>query len=390
MPKNSEKNVPETEAALTTETETTEVREVDGSEIKGGPTTNDRTEGQTTETIATDVQTDKSSTMIGIAPNATTPTLLDERSATAVKRLALKAAAVAVKDSSAGTTREADSNAVTTGETVSNAVTTGETVGLEAEITTQTTGHALHATTQISRSETPVIGATHLAQRAVEAVVVATTVAVTNAAMTVETAGIEATNETIAPEAGVSRTEISTRTIGPVLHATTQISRSEPPATDARHLAPAVVAVVAVVAVAAEAVVAGTTEATVAPTAVDSNETIAPTAVTVGLSEETTVASNETTAPTAVTVGHSDETTVAMAAAAGASSPETTGARLRTGRTDAHEENAQGTPTTNRPVTSGTTRRGNLTENETNEAVPWLRSRITSTLSRLLKTATVS
>ncbi|MGA0240246.1 MAG: hypothetical protein ACO3L7_02730 [Poseidonia sp.] len=377
MPKNSEKNVPETEAALTTETETTEVREVDGSEIKGGPTTSDRTEGQTTETIATDVQTDKSSTMIGIAPNATTPTLLDERSATAVKRLALKAAAVAVKDSSAGTTGEADSNAVTT----------GETVGLKAETTTQTTGHALHATTQISRSETPAIGATHLAQRAVEAVVVATTVAVTNAAMTVETAGIEATNETTAPEAGVSRTEISTRTIGPVLRATTQISRSEPPATDARHPAPAVVAVMAV---AAEAVVAATTEATVVATAVPSNETTAPTAVTVGLSEETTVASNETTAPTAVTVGHSDETTVAVAAAAGASSPETTGARLRTGRTDAHEENAQGTPTTNRPVTSGTTRRGNLTENETNEAVPWLRSRITSTLSRLLKTATVS
>ncbi|MFZ9048293.1 MAG: hypothetical protein ACO20Y_05815 [Poseidonia sp.] len=377
MPKNSEKNVPETEAALTTETETTEVREVDGSEIKGGPTTSDRTEGQTTETIATDVQTDKSSTMIGIAPNATTPTLLDERSATAVKRLALKAAAVAVKDSSAGTTGEADSNAVTT----------GETVGLKAETTTQTTGHALHATTQISRSETPAIGATHLAQRAVEAVVVATTVAVTNAAMTVETAGIEATNETTAPEAGVSRTEISTRTIGPVLRATTQISRSEPPATDARHPAPAVVAVMAV---AAEAVVAATTEATVVATAVPSNETTASTAVTVGLSEETTVASNETTAPTAVTVGHSDETTVAVAAAAGASSPETTGARLRTGRTDAHEENAQGTPTTNRPVTSGTTRRGNLTENETNEAVPWLRSRITSTLSRLLKTATVS
>jgi len=367
---------------LTTETETTEVREVDGSEIKGGPTTNDRTEGQTTETIATDVQTDKSSTMIGIAPNATTRTLLDERSATAVKRLAPKAA-VKVKDSSAATTGEADSNAVTTGETVSNAVTTGETVGLEAETTTQTTGHALHATTQISRSETPAIGATHLAQRAVEAVVVATTVAVTNAAMTGETAGIEATNETIAPEAGVSRTEISTRTIGPVLHATTQISRSEPPATDARHLAPAEVAV-------AVAVVAGTTEATVVATVVPSNETIAPTAVTVGLSEETTVASNETTAPTAVTVGHSDETTVAVAAAAGASSPGTTGARLRTGRTDAHEENAQGTPTTNRPVTSGTTRRGNLTENETNEAVPWLRSRITSTLSRRLKTATVS
>ena len=367
---------------MTTETQTTEVREVDGSEIKAGPTTSDRTEGQTTETIATDVQTDKSSTMIGIAPNATTPTLLDERRATAVKRLALKAAAVAVKDSSAGTTREADSNAVTTGETVSNAVTTEETVGLKAETTTQTTGHALHATTQISRSETPAIGATHLAQRAVEAVVAATTVAVTNAAMTVETAGIEATNETIAPEAGVSRTEISTRTIGPVLHATTQISRSEPPATDARHLAPAVVAV-------AVAVVARTTEATVAATAVASNETIAPTAVMVGLSGETTVASNETTAPTAVTVGHSDETTVAVAAA-GASSPETTGDRLRTGRTDAHEENAQGTPTTNRPVTSGTTRRGNLTENETNEAVPWLRSRITSTLSRLLKTATVS
>jgi len=354
---------------LTTETETTAVREVDGSEIKGGPTTSDRTEGQTTETVATDVQTDKSSTMIGIAPNATTRTLLDERSATAVKRLAPKAA-VAVKDSSAATTGEADSNAVTT----------GETVGLEAETTTQTTGHALHATTQISRSETPAIGATHLAQRAVEAVVVATTVAVTNAAMTVETAGIEATNETIAPEAGVSRTEISTRTIGPVLHATTQISRSEPPATDARHPAPAVVAV---------AVVAGTTEATVAATAVASNETIAPTAVTVGLSEETTVASNETTAPTAVTVGHSDETTVAVAAA-GASSPETTGDRLRTGRTDAHEENAQGTPTINPPETSGTIRRGNLTENETNEAVPWLRSRITSTLSRLLKTATVS
>ena len=348
MPKNSEKNVLETEAALTTETETTEVREVDGSEIKGGPTTSDRTEGQTTETIATDVQTDKSSTMIGIAPNATTPTLLDERSATAVKRLAPKAA-VAVKDS----------NAVTTGETVSNAVTTGETVGLEAEITTQTTGHALHATTQISRSETPAIGATHLAQRAVEAVVVATTVAVTNAAMTVETAGIEATNETIAPEAGVSRTKISTRTIGPVLHATTQISRSEPPATDARHLAPAVVAV-------AVAVVAGTTEAMVAATAVASNETIAPTAVMVGLSGETT------------------------AAAQVASSLETTGARLRTGRTDAHEENAQGTPTINPPETSGTIRRGNLTENETNEAVPWLRSRITSTLSRLLKTATVS
>ena len=342
---------------MTTETETTEVREVDGSEVKAGPTTSDRTEGQTTETIATDVQTDKSSTMIGIAPNATTPTLLDERRATAVKRLALKAAAVAVKDSSAVTTREADSNAVTTGETVSNAVTTEETVGLKAETTTQTTGHALHATTQISRSETPAIGATHLAQRAVEAVVVATTVAVTNAAMTVETAGIEATNETIAPEAGVSRTEISTRTIGPVLHATTQISRSEPPATDARHPAPAVVAV---------AVVAGTTEATVAATAVASNETIAPTAVMVGLSGETT------------------------AAAQVASSPETTGARLRTGRTDAHEENAQGTPTTNRPVTSGTTRRGNLTENETNEAVPWLRSRITSTLSRRLKTATVS
>jgi len=322
--------------------------------------------------------------MIGIAPNATTRTLLDERSATAVKRLAPKAA-IAVKDSSAATTGEADSNAVTTGETVSNAVTTGETVGLEAEITTQTTGHALHATTQISRSETPAIGATHLAQRAVEAVVAATTVAVTNAAMTVETAGIEATNETIAPEAGVSRTEISTRTIGPVLHATTQISRSEPPATDARHLAPAVVAV-------AVAVVAGTTEAMVAATAVASNETIAPTAVMVGLSGETTVASNETTAPTAVTVGHSDETTVAVAAAAaaGASSPETTGARLRTGRTDAHEENAQGTPTINPPETSGTIRRGNLTENETNEAVPWLRSRITSTLSRLLKTATVS
>jgi len=365
---------------LTTETQTTEVREVDGSEIKGGPTTSDRTEGQTTETVATDVQTDKSSTMIGIAPNATTRTLLDERSATAVKRLAPKAA-IAVKDSSAATTGEADSNAVTTGETVSNAVTTGETVGLEAEITTQTTGHALHATTQISRSETPAIGATHLAQRAVEAVVAATTVAVTNAAMTVETAGIEATNETIAPEAGVSRTEISTRTIGPVLHATTQISRSEPPATDARHLAPAVVAV---------AVVAGTTEAMVAATAVASNETIAPTAVMVGLSGETTVASNETTAPTAVTVGHSDETTVAVAAAAGASSPETTGARLRTVRTDAHEENAQGTPTINPPETSGTIRRGNLTENETNEAVPWLRSRITSTLSRLLKTATVS
>jgi len=358
VPKNSEKNVLETEAALTTETETTEVREVDGSEIKGGPTTSDRTEGQTTETIATDVQTDKSSTMIGIAPNATTPTLLDERSATAVKRLAPKAA-VAVKDSNAVTTGETVSNAVTTGETVSNAVTTGETVGLEAEITTQTTGHALHATTQISRSETPAIGATHLAQRAVEAVVVATTVAVTNAAMTVETAGIEATNETIAPEAGVSRTKISTRTIGPVLHATTQISRSEPPATDARHLAPAVVAV-------AVAVVAGTTEAMVAATAVASNETIAPTAVMGGLSGETT------------------------AAAQVASSLETTGARLRTGRTDAHEENAQGTPTINPPETSGTIRRGNLTENETNEAVPWLRSRITSTLSRLLKTATVS
>ena len=347
MQKSNEKNVPETKVASATKIETTEVLGSDGREIKGGPTTSDGTEGQTTETIATDVQTDKGSTMIGIAPNATTPTLLDERRATAVKRLAPKAAAVAVKDS----------NAVTTGETDSNAVTTGETVVLKAETTAQTTGRALHATTQISHSETPATGATLLAQRVVEAGVVATTVAVTNAAMTVETAGIEATNETTAPEAGVSRTEISTRTIGPVLHATTQISRSEPPATDARHPAPAVVAV---------AVVAGTTEATVAATAVASNETIAPTAVMVGLSGETT------------------------AAAQVASSPETTGARLRTGRTDAHEENAQGTPTINPPETSGTTRRGNLTENETNEAVPWLRSRITSTLSRLLKTATVS
>ena len=340
MPKNNEKNVPETKGASGTKTETTEARGVDGSEIKGGPTTSDGTEGQTTETIATDVQTGKGSTTIGIAPNATTPTLLDERRATAVKRLAPKAAAVAVKDS----------NAVTTGETDSNAVTTGETVVLKAETTAQTTGRALRATTQISHSETPATGATLLAQRVVEAGVVATTVAVTNAAMTVETAGIEATNETTAPEAGVSRTEISTRTIGPVPHATTQISHSETPATVARRPAPAVVAVVAVttVAVAAETAVAATTEATVAAT---------------------TVASNETTAPTAVTVGHSDETTVPVAAA-GASSAGTTGARLRTGRTDAHEENAQGTPTINPPETSGTTRRGNLTENETNEAVP--------------------
>ena len=344
MPKNNEKNVPETKGASGTKTETTEARGVDGSEIKGGPTTSDGTEGQTTETIATDVQTGKGSTTIGIAPNATTPTLLDERRATAVKRLAPKAAAVAVKDS----------NAVTTGETDSNAVTTGETVVLKAETTAQTTGRALRATTQISHSETPATGATLLAQRVVEAGVVATTVAVTNAAMTVETAGIEATNETTAPEAGVSRTEISTRTIGPVPHATTQISHSETPATVARRPAPAVVAVVAVttVAVAAETAVAATTEATVAAT---------------------TVPSNETTAPTAMTVSHSDETTVAVAAAvaaAGASSAGTTGARLRTGRTDAHEENAQGTPTINPPATSGTTRRGNLTENETNEAVP--------------------
>ena len=340
MPKNNEKNVPETKGASGTKTETTEARGVDGSEIKGGPTTSDGTEGQTTETIATDVQTGKGSTTIGIAPNATTPTLLDERRATAVKRLAPKAAAVAVKDS----------NAVTTGETDSNAVTTGETVVLKAETTAQTTGRALRATTQISHSETPATVATLLAQRVVEAGVVATTVAVTNAAMTVETAGIEATKETTAPEAGVSRTEISTRTIGPVPHATTQISHSETPATVARRPAPAVVAVVAVttVAVAAETAVAATTEATVAAT---------------------TVASNETTAPTAVTVGHSDETTVPVAAA-GASSAGTTGARLRTGRTDAHEENAQGTPTINPPETSGTTRRGNLTENETNEAVP--------------------
>ena len=350
MPKNNEKNVPETKGASGTKTETTEARGVDGSEIKGGPTTSDGTEGQTTETIATDVQTGKGSTTIGIAPNATTPTLLDERRATAVKRLAPKAAAVAVKDSNAVTTGETDSNAVTTGETDSNAVTTGETVVLKAETTAQTTGRALRATTQISHSETPATGATLLAQRVVEAGVVATTVAVTNAAMTVETAGIEATNETTAPEAGVSRTEISTRTIGPVPHATTQISHSETPATVARRPAPAVVAVVAVttVAVAAETAVAATTEATVAAT---------------------TVASNETTAPTAVTVGHSDETTVPVAAA-GASSAGTTGARLRTGRTDAHEENAQGTPTINPPETSGTTRRGNLTENETNEAVP--------------------
>jgi len=360
VPKNNEKNVPETKGASGTKTETTEARGVDGSEIKGGPTTSDGTEGQTTETIATDVQTGKGSTTIGIAPNATTPTLLDERRATAVKRLAPKAAAVAVKDSNAVTTGETDSNAVTTGETDSNAVTTGETdsnavttgetVVLKAETTAQTTGRALRATTQISHSETPATVATLLAQRVVEAGVVATTVAVTNAAMTVETAGIEATKETTAPEAGVSRTEISTRTIGPVPHATTQISHSETPATVARRPAPAVVAVVAVttVAVAAETAVAATTEATVAAT---------------------TVASNETTAPTAVTVGHSDETTVPVAAA-GASSAGTTGARLRTGRTDAHEENAQGTPTINPPETSGTTRRGNLTENETNEAVP--------------------
>ncbi len=278
MPKNNEKNVPETKVASGTKTETTEVRGVDGSEIKGGPTTSDGTEGRTTETIATDVQTGKGSTMIGIAPNATTPTLLDERSATAVKRLAPKGAAVVVMDSSVATTGEAVSNAVTT----------------------------------------------------------------------VETAGIEATNETTAPEAGVSRTEISTRTIGPVLRATTQISRSEPPATDARHPARAVVAVVAgtTVAVAAEAAVAATTEATVVATAVPSNETIAPTAVTVGLSEETTVAAQV------------------------AFSPATTGARLRTDRTDAQEENARVTPTINLPETSGTTRRENLTENETSEAVP--------------------
>ena len=325
------------------------------------PTTSGTTEGPPTETTAAGVQTNNHSTMIGIAPNATTRTSRGGRSAIAVRRLALKATGDSKVDSNAETTAE------TTEEADSNAAMTAETDGPKGETTTRTTGHALHATTQISRSETSATGAKQLALRAVAIEGVATTEAVTNVEMTVVKGDIATTNETINPETGVSRTAISTPTIGPVLHATTQISRSETPATDVRHLA------LEAVVVAEEAEVAATeTDETSVGTieVVASNaETTVPTAVKTGHSEETTevVASNaETTVPTAVVTGHSEETTEVVA-----SNAETTDARLPTGLTGGQEENALATHTTNLPVTSGTApHHGDMSEKQTNEAVP--------------------
>jgi len=201
---------------------------------------------------------------------------------------------------------------------------------------------------------------------------VATTEAVTNVEMTVVKGDIATTNETINPETGVSRTAISTPTIGPVLHATTQISRSETPATDVRHLA--LEAVVVAVAATEEAEVAATeTDETSVGTieVVASNaETTVPTAVKTGHSEETTevVASNaETTVPTVVKTGHSEETTEVVVA----SNAETTDARLPTGLTGDQEENDLATHTTNLPVTSGTApHHGDMSEKQTNEAIP--------------------
>jgi len=240
-----------------------------------------------------------------------------------------------------------DSSAATTGEADSNAAMTAETDGPKGETTTRTTGHALHATTQISRSETSATGAKQLALRAVAIEGVATTEAVTNVEMTVVKGDIATTNETINPETGVSRTAISTPTIGPVLHATTQISRSETPATDVRHLALEAVVVA----------VAATEEAEVAATETDETS--------VGTIE--VVASNaETTVPTAVKTGHSEETTEVVA-----SNAETTDARLPTGLTGDQEENDLATHTTNLPVTSGTApHHGDMSEKQTNEAVP--------------------
>ena len=326
------------------------------------PTTSGTTEGPPTETTAAGVQTNNHSTMIGIAPNATTRTSRGGRSAIAVRRLALKATGDSKVDSNAETTEEADSNAAMT----------AETDGPKGETTTRTTGHALHATTQISRSETSATGAKQLALRAVAIEGVATTEAVTNVEMTVVKGDIATTNETINPETGVSRTAISTPTIGPVLHATTQISRSETPATDVRHLA--LEAVVVAVAATEEAEVAATeTDETSVGTieVVASNaETTVPTAVMTGHSEETTevVASNaETTVPTVVKTGHSEETTEVVVA----SNAETTDARLPTGLTGDQEENDLATHTTNLPVTSGTApHHGDMSEKQTNEAVP--------------------
>jgi len=330
------------------------------------PTTSGTTEGPPTETTAAGVQTNNHSTMIGIAPNATTRTSRGGRSAIAVRRLALKATGDSKVDSNAETTAE------TTEEADSNAAMTAETDGPKGETTTRTTGHALHATTQISRSETSATGAKQLALRAVAIEGVATTEAVTNVEMTVVKGDIATTNETINPETGVSRTAISTPTIGPVLHATTQISRSETPATDVRHLA--LEAVVVAVAATEEAEVAATeTDETSVGTieVVASNaETTVPTAVKTGHSEETTevVASNaETTVPTVVKTGHSEETTEVVVA----SNAETTDARLPTGLTGDQEENDLATHTTNLPVTSGTApHHGDMSEKQTNEAVP--------------------
>ena len=306
------------------------------------PTTSGTTEGPPTETTAAGVQTNNHSTMIGIAPNATTRTSRGGRSAIAVRRLALKATGDSKVDSNAETTAE------TTEEADSNAAMTAETDGPKGETTTRTTGHALHATTQISRSETSATGAKQLALRAVAIEGVATTEAVTNVEMTVVKGDIATTNETINPETGVSRTAISTPTIGPVLHATTQISRSETPATDVRHLALEAVVVA----------VAATEEAEVAATETDET------------SVETTevVASNaETTVPTVVKTGHSEETTEVVVA----SNAETTDARLPTGLTGDQEENALATHTTNLPVTSGTApHHGDMSEKQTNEAIP--------------------
>ena len=326
------------------------------------PTTSGTTEGPPTETTAAGVQTNNHSTMIGIAPNATTRTSRGGRSAIAVRRLALKATGDSKVDSNAETTAE------TTEEADSNAAMTAETDGPKGETTTRTTGHALHATTQISRSETSATGAKQLALRAVAIEGVATTEAVTNVEMTVVKGDIATTNETINPETGVSRTAISTPTIGPVLHATTQISRSETPATDVRHLA------LEAVVVAEEAEVAATeTDETSVGTieVVASNaETTVPTAVVTGHSEETTevVASNaETTVPTVVKTGHSEETTEVVVA----SNAETTDARLPTGLTGDQEENDLATHTTNLPVTSGTApHHGDMSEKQTNEAIP--------------------
>jgi len=377
----------------------TEVQAADGTVSKVAPTTNEEEGVRTTVTsvqIETTAEAANNSTKIGTALNATTPTLPGEPSAIAARLRSPKAVVAAAPNaemtdkvgSNAEMTDKVGSNAEMSGGMEASETTDGMTGGMEAsettggmeasemtggmtgatdgrktEARTPTTGLALRATTQISPSETPAIGARHHDRVAAGATGEAETdpmteTKVSNGATTEggategtgseTTAGVTAEmTDGVATVADDNKVGISTPTIGRVQPATTQISRSETHATDAR---------------------------------LRGQEEVAAAA-----GRRETVAIDATTVPTTAVLGAPRETTTAAVATSG-----TTAVPPPMVRTDAPEANAKAMRTINPQGISAPLHQGNLTENVTNEVKPWLRSRITSTPWKLLKTVTVS